>query len=81
MQSWRWWVQRRSWPASPAGVNPTCLHSAGVQDLPDWGKLIFPEKQGSGLAAALPGAPPAALELLAGLLQYNPGKQGGSRGA
>lgn len=43
-------------------------------DLPDWGKLIFAEQPPSDLGAALgPAASPEAAELVAGLLQYNPG--------
>lgn len=44
----------------------------GVRSLPDWGKLVFPSRPPAPLGGALPGADPAALELLAGLLQYNP---------
>ncbi len=42
-------------------------------ELPDWGKLIFAEQPPSDLGAALgPAASPEAVELVAGLLQYNP---------
>ena len=40
--------------------------------MPDWGKLIFTEQAPRDLAAALPSAPRDAVQLLAGLLQYNP---------
>jgi serine/threonine protein kinase len=43
-----------------------------VRELPDWGKLIFKEQPPSDLAAAVPGTPPEAVQLLSGLLQYNP---------
>ncbi|KAL4458336.1 hypothetical protein ABPG75_013201 [Micractinium tetrahymenae] len=46
----------------------------GVVELPDWGKLIFRHQPPADLGAALgPAAPPEAAELVAGLLQYNPG--------
>lgn len=42
-------------------------------ELSDWGKLIFAEQPPSDLGAALgPAATPEAVELVAGLLQYNP---------
>ena len=44
----------------------------GVRDLPDWSKLQFPETAPQPLGALLPGCDPAGLELLQGLLQYNP---------
>ncbi|PSC69602.1 cyclin-dependent kinase 20 [Micractinium conductrix] len=45
----------------------------GVLELPDWGKLIFEEQAPKDLGAALgPAVPPEAVQLLAGLLQYNP---------
>ena len=43
-----------------------------MRELPDWGKLIFQEQAARDLGAALPGAPPDAVQLVAGLLQYNP---------
>ena len=43
-----------------------------MHDLPDWGKLLFPASPPGDLAAALPGAPPAAVDLLAQLLVYDP---------
>ncbi|GAB4822163.1 hypothetical protein N2152v2_009209 [Parachlorella kessleri] len=47
----------------------------GVVELPDWGKLSFPPSQAKPLAQVLPGAPPAALELLQGLLRYDPDRR------
>lgn len=40
-----------------------------MHDLPDWGKLIFREEPPKDLAAALPGAPPEAVQLVGALLQ------------
>lgn len=55
------------------GAHPAPAPPAGVVQLPDWGKLIFHEQPPSDLGAALgPAAPPEAVELVAGLLQYNP---------
>ncbi|KAL4854940.1 Cyclin-dependent kinase 20 [Chlorella vulgaris] len=51
-------VSEESWP--------------GVRELPDWGKLIFREQAPRDLAEVLPGVPPEAVQLVAGLLQYNP---------
>lgn len=42
-----------------------------MRELPDWGKLLFKEQAPKDLATALPGAPPQAVQLVAGLLQYN----------
>lgn len=44
----------------------------GVRELPDWGKLNFPQKQAQPWEVVAAGAPPAALDLLQGLLKYNP---------
>lgn len=44
----------------------------GVRDLPDWGKLILPVVPAPAFAGVVPGASPAALELLQGMLKYNP---------
>lgn len=44
----------------------------GVKALPDWGKLIFPPHTAQPWESIAPGASPAALRLLQGLLQYNP---------
>lgn len=52
---------------------PPCASHTGVLELPDWGKLIFEEQAPKDLGAALgPAVPPEAVQLLAGLLQYNP---------
>lgn len=40
-----------------------------MRDLPDWGKLIFREEPPKDLTAALPGAPPEAVQLVGALLQ------------
>lgn len=45
-----------------------------MRELPDWGKLVFPPRTGKGWAAVLPGAPPSAVQLMEGLMQYNPGE-------
>lgn len=47
-----------------------------MKELPDWGKLIFKPSPGKGWEQLLPGVPPAALDLVRGLMQYNPGGQG-----
>jgi serine/threonine protein kinase len=46
-----------------------------VQELPDWGKLVFREQAPRGMADALPGASPAALQLVEGLLRYSPAQR------
>ena len=46
----------------------------GAARLPDFGKLDFRECAARPLSEALPGAAPLALDLLASLLKYNPGK-------
>eukprot|EP00798_Chlamydomonas_sp_ICE-L_P029022 gene29022-32219_t len=45
---------------------------SGVEELPDWGKVSFPLSEGVPLSTQLPSASPAALELLEGMLRYNP---------
>ena len=67
-------VRQRSTQVTPAlpPPPPTLPCPAGVRELPDWGKLIFREQAARDLAAAVPGAPPEAVQLLSGLLQYNP---------
>jgi cell cycle related kinase len=44
----------------------------GAAELPDWGKLVFPAAAARPWAEAAPGAPPAALELVAALVRYDP---------
>ena len=46
-----------------------------MAELPDWGKLLWQESPPKDLAAALPGAPPAAVALVGGLLQYDPARR------
>lgn len=43
--------------------------------LPDWEKVYFEEKKGSGLAALLPSAPADALDLVSALLSLDPGSR------
>jgi hypothetical protein len=42
----------------------------GVQEMPDWGKVSFPNCPGRPLSDLLPGASEAALELLAGMIKW-----------
>ncbi len=51
-----------------------------MRELPDWGKLIFPPTKGKAWEEVLPGVSPAALELMQGLIQYNPGEKEGGVG-
>ncbi len=45
----------------------------GISQLPDWGKLNFPEPPAQPLADVLPGLCPSALQLFEWMLQYDPG--------
>jgi cell cycle related kinase len=47
----------------------------GAEQLPDWHKVSFELSQAQDLAALLPDAPPAALDLLRALLRYDPGSR------
>ncbi|KAL6768996.1 LF2 [Auxenochlorella protothecoides x Auxenochlorella symbiontica] len=48
---------------------------APVADWADWGKLVFPPSPGQPWEALLPGTEPAARELCAGLLCYDPAQR------
>ena len=46
----------------------------GVEDLPDWGKLVFPPKEAAEWGEVVPGCAgvPGVLSLLRGLVRYDP---------
>jgi serine/threonine protein kinase len=54
---------------------PSVEEWPGLADLPDASKLVLPALPKPPLAALLPNASPSALDLLDGLLAYNPDKR------
>lgn len=46
-----------------------------MDELPDYGKLVFPSLKPQPLSSVLPGASPGALDLLSKFLVYDPTKR------